>query len=137
MSRLRLNNSNDIIANSIQLIDGNELNNIFDVFLKKTEEADIVGIAPDTLNTLQEIANSIDNDPDFFKTIDNKINLKRDITDSYSKSEINNTKDQTNILINTKLNASEIYNYYDKIQTQGFLNLQSKYYRCAYKITKY
>ena len=35
MSILRLNNSTDIIANSIQLIDGNALNNIFYDFKTK------------------------------------------------------------------------------------------------------
>ena len=65
MSRLRLNNSNDIIANTIQLIEGNELNHIFDIFLLKSEASDIVGIPPDTLNSLQEIAQAIGNDPIF------------------------------------------------------------------------
>ena len=62
---LSMNNSKDIIANSIRLVNKNEMKDINDILLSKSDAAAIVGIAPDTLNTLQEIAESINNDNTF------------------------------------------------------------------------
>ena len=62
---LNLNNTEQIICDSIFLIKGDGIKNIYDLFLSKSDAAGIVGLAPDTLNTLQEIANSIGNDDDF------------------------------------------------------------------------
>ena len=84
MSRsINVNNTERIIADSIFLIDNDNLTDIRSLFLYRTEAANIVGIPPDTLNTLQEIADAINNDPNFFQTINNEINLKRNISDSY------------------------------------------------------
>ena len=64
--RLSLTNSNDIVCNSARIINGDLLQDIFDIFLTKGEGADIVGVAPDVLNTLGEIAESIGNSPTFY-----------------------------------------------------------------------
>ena len=85
---LNLNNSNDMIANSIHLIQGNALTNLVALFLTKDEAHDIVGIAPDTLDTLAEIAQAIGNDANFFITINNQLALKANLADVYSKSYI-------------------------------------------------
>ncbi len=91
MSRvLNLNNTERIIADSVFLIQGDGLININDLFLTKDEGSNIVGIAPDTLDTLQEIANAIGNDSDFINTINTQLNLKRNIADSYDKTYIDN-----------------------------------------------
>ena len=91
MSRtLNLNNTEQIICDSIFLIKGDDTKNIYDLFLSKSDAADIVGLPPETLNTLQEIANSIGNDADFFNTITTQINQKRNISDSYGKTDIDN-----------------------------------------------
>ena len=67
MSRtLNLNNTEQIICDIIFLMRGDEIQNIHDLSLSKSDAADIVGLAPETLNSLQEIANSIGNDADFF-----------------------------------------------------------------------
>ena len=131
MSRsVNINNTERIIADSIFLIDNNDLIDIRSLFLYRTEASEIVGIPPDTLNTLQEIAEAINNDPNFFQTIDNKINLKRNITDSYSKTDVNNlllnhyTKTESDTLLNAKLNASVISNYYNKTETNNLLSLR-------------
>ena len=58
--------------------------------LTKEEASGIIGIAPETLNTLQELANSIGNDADFINTINTKLSLKRNITESYDKTNIDN-----------------------------------------------
>ena len=131
MSRsVNINNTESIIADSIFLIDSNDLIDIRSLFLYRTEASDIVGIPPDTLNTLQEIADAINNDPNFFQTINNELNLKRYITDSYSKTDVNTlllnhyTKTESDTLLNAKLNASVISNYYNKTEIDGFNNLR-------------
>ena len=49
----------------------------------------MTGLPPSTLNTLQELAAAINNDPNFFTYIRNQLELKRDISDSYDKNYIN------------------------------------------------
>ena len=66
MLRFNLNTSNDIGANTVHLIEGNELSNMLDIFLLKMAASDIVGIPPDPLNASQEIADAINNDPNLF-----------------------------------------------------------------------
>ena len=43
-----LTNSNDIIANSVSIVQDNEIVNVLDLI------SQITGLAPETLNTLQE-----------------------------------------------------------------------------------
>ena len=54
-----LSNSIDIIANSFAIVQDNRLVNILDLI------SQITGLAPATLNTLQELAASINNDNTF------------------------------------------------------------------------
>ena len=68
MSNLSLTNSVDIVCNSLKLIQNNDLVDVFNLFLLKSEGANIVGLAPSTLNTLQEVANAIGDDANFFNT---------------------------------------------------------------------
>ena len=65
MSNLSLTNSKDIVCNSLRIAQGSDLVDISKLFLLKNDAADIVGIAPDDLNTLQEIAAAIGNDANF------------------------------------------------------------------------
>ena len=87
---LNLNNTERIICDRIFLIRDDDIINIYDLFLSRNDAADIVGLTPDTLNTLQENANSIGNDADFFGTINTRINLKRNLSDSYDKTYVDN-----------------------------------------------
>ena len=59
--------------NNDSIMIGNE--DIYDIFLTKTSGSDIVGISPEDLNTLQEIANAIGNDANFITTINNELNF--------------------------------------------------------------
>ena len=63
---LNLNNTERIICDSIVLTRNDDIINIYDLFSSKSDAADIVGLPPDTLNTLREIANSIGNDAFLF-----------------------------------------------------------------------
>ena len=53
---VNLTNSNDIAANSVSLANTSDVVNVLDQFYKKHEVIeDIVGLPPDTLNTLHEL----------------------------------------------------------------------------------
>ena len=55
-------NSIDIVANSVSLCDEDSVDNIFDNFLKKPDTiTQIICSPPDTLNTIQKLAESINN----------------------------------------------------------------------------
>ena len=103
-----LSNSVDLIANSVKIIKGNQLEDITTLFLSKDEAVSgIVGIPPATLNTLEKISNALDNDPNFFTSnegrlqskaniaeVETKLNLKADVLTTYSKTETNNITDK-------------------------------------------
>ena len=59
----------------------------------------MVDSAPDTLNTLNELATALGNDPNFATTIASQIGLKADIT-------VVNELSQT---INNKVNKEDVY----------------------------
>ena len=74
---LSLTNSKDIIANSISLIIGNKVVDLNDLFLTKDSSvSDIIGLAPEDLDTIAEIAAAINNDNNVFGTIQNLLALK-------------------------------------------------------------
>jgi hypothetical protein len=54
--------------------------------------ADLVDSAPDTLNTLQELANALGGDENFSATITEEIGKKVNSSDVYTKSEIDGIK---------------------------------------------
>lgn len=56
-------NSNDIVANSISLVDKRKVINILDLVPKKTDAIQqLVGVPPETLNKIQKLADSINID---------------------------------------------------------------------------
>ena len=67
----------------------NGLIDVRSLLLHRTEASDIIGIAPETLNTLQEIEEAINNDANPFQAIDNQINLKRH-GKTYVSTSLNN-----------------------------------------------
>ena len=74
---LNLSNTDRISCDIMFLKRDDEIINIYDLFLSRNDAADIVGLPPETFNTLHEIANSIGNDADFLNTITTQINLER------------------------------------------------------------
>ena len=81
-----LTNSIDIVANSVSLYNANPVKNILDLFLKKTDAiAQIIGVPPETLNTIQKLVESINNDQTVYNTINNKLNQKAKSADVYRK----------------------------------------------------
>ena len=61
-----LNNSEDIVANSIGIIKGNKTIDVYESI------SAVQGLAPETLNSLEKVATAIDNNPQFFQTVANK-----------------------------------------------------------------
>ena len=108
---------------------------IFDIFAQKSDVSSITGLPPETLNTLQKIADAIHDDPEFFNYVNTQLNLKRNIADSYDKYYIDNlinlyyTKLQIDSILNSKLDSSLINNYYTTTQTTTLLN---NYYNKSY-----
>ena len=74
----------------------------------------ITGLAPETLNTLQKLAESINNDNTFYNTLNNQLSLKATAADVYSKSQTY-TQYQINSSLsgnNLPLQHQQIYHYH-------------------------
>ena len=68
---ISLNNSKDIVANSVSIIQGNRT-----IDLVETIDA-VQGFAPSTLNSLEKLAKAMNDDPNFFTELSNAINTKQ------------------------------------------------------------
>ena len=67
---LILTNSNDVIVNSLSLIDQNKIIDVNQRFSSKLDAIDtIVGLAPETLNTLAKLREAINNDSTFYQNL--------------------------------------------------------------------
>ena len=103
-----LTSSIDIIANSVSVVQ--KIVNILDTI------SQISGLAPETLDTLQELAQSINNDNTFYNTINNQLVSKANSADVYtqlqtfSQTEINNklSEKQDSITLTSSLTLSAI-----------------------------
>jgi homoserine acetyltransferase len=95
-NQLSMTNSRDIICNSLSIISGDSLNDVSNLF----------------------------------QLLTNQINSKINVVDTYDKIAINAilenyyTQEQTSTLLNEKLDATEISNYYNKTETDAFFNLR-------------
>jgi hypothetical protein len=70
-----LDNSKDIIANPISVIDKNKVIYLKELFLSKLDAINhIVGLPVETLNSLQKLGEAINNDGDFFNSMMRQIN---------------------------------------------------------------
>ena len=82
---LSLTNSEDIIANSVSII--NSKGQLVDLIQLLGET--FIGLPPDTLDTLEKIATAIDNDPAFLTTVRALLDTKAEKTITYTKLEVN------------------------------------------------
>ena len=69
LSQLSLSNTERVIADSIFLIVDSELKDIYDIFLTKSDASTIVGLDPQTIIILQDIANQIGNNSNWYQDI--------------------------------------------------------------------
>ena len=63
----------EIIADSVSLVEGNEIINIKDKFYDKstvnTMLSSVVGLPPETLNSLQKVSTALNGDPNFLQQL--------------------------------------------------------------------
>jgi ribonuclease PH len=113
-----LNNSKDIVANSISVIDKHKVIDLKELFLSKVDAKNsIVGLPVETLNSLQQLGEAINNDGDVFNSMTKQINLKSDI--SYVTNQIDiiitkflnyDTREQSNVKLLLKSDRFNTYN---------------------------
>ena len=82
MSNLSLTGLRDIKCNNIFLNYLNDIKNVLDVFALKNELSSIIGLPPQTLDTIEKLAEALGNNPDFFNYVDQQLALKRNVLDS-------------------------------------------------------
>ena len=125
MSNLSLTNFRNGSFTNIQLVYNNDNKNILDIFCTKEELQNVIGLPPTTLDTLQELAAALNNNPDFFNYVQSQLNLKMNTSDCYNKNYIDTlilnyyTISQINNLLNDKLNSNVINNYYTKTESDA------------------
>ena len=106
---LSLNNSKDIVANSVSIIKGNKT-----VDVLATIDA-VTGLAPDTLNSLEKLAKAMNDDPNFFTAISTAIGDKADKITTY-------TRLVTNDLLDKKVDDTEMVDYALKTYVTSAVN---------------
>lgn len=72
-----------------------------------TAVSNLVNQAPETLDTLNELANALGNDPNFATTVTNQIGTKANASDVYNKTQVY-TKTEANNLLNGKVSSSTV-----------------------------
>lgn len=73
--------------------------------------ADLVDSAPETLNTLNELAAALNDDPNFATTVANQIGTKANATDVYTKAACNSTIDsKISSAIASKVTSTDVKN---------------------------
>lgn len=104
-----------------------------------TKVANLVSSAPETLDTLNELANALGNDPNFATSVATQIGNKANSSDVYSKSETDNllsnkasTVDLATVAttgsyndLSNKPNIPDANNFYTKAQTDELLILKA------------
>ena len=81
-----LTNSNDLVVNSLSLIEEERVIDVEGLFLRTLEAIDnIVGLAPDTLNTLAKLGEAINNDSNFYGSVITDLAFKANTLDTYRK----------------------------------------------------
>ena len=96
-----LSNSKDIVANSVSVVKGNR-------FVDVLETIDAVqGLAPETLNSLEKLANALNNDSNYFQTVSSAISNKADAATTYTKTEVDNNINDLEEVVMTELDAKQ------------------------------
>lgn len=75
----------------------------------------LIGSTPETLDTLHELATALGNDPNFATTITTQLGKKANITDVYTKSEVDTA-------IENVVASDELENYYTKTEVDDALS---------------
>jgi hypothetical protein len=79
-----LTTSNDLVVNSLSLVEENKVIDVKELFLSKLDTIDhIVGLAPETLNTLAKLGEAINNDSNFYQSLITDLSFQANTLDTY------------------------------------------------------
>ena len=95
---LSLNNSKDIVANSISVLKGNRTIDVLETINA------LSGLAPATLNSLEKLATALNNDAGFFTSVTTALSNKAETSTTYTRSA-------TNTLLDAKVDDTEMTDY--------------------------
>ena len=95
---LSLNNSKDIVANSVSVLKGNQT-----IDLLQSLDS-VTGLAPATLNSLEKLAKALNDDAGFFTTVTTALSNKAETSTTYTQSVVNG-------LLDLKVDDTEMANY--------------------------
>ena len=76
MSSLNLNNTENINADSIFLVVGNEFKDIYDIFATIDDLSNVSGIDQNIINDLTNISNQLPSDSNWYQNILDVLNLR-------------------------------------------------------------
>ena len=135
----------EIIADTISLQEGSKIVNIKEKFYDKstvnTMLSSVVGLPPETLNSLEKVSTALNGDPNFFTTVNDKFKDKQNTLSNGtlitgSKSLLNTTTSTLKNIVGANLTLTETENNltieatdaYDKPNIDNkFLNKQNKF----------
>lgn len=96
--------------------------------LASSKVSELVGGAPETLDTLNELAAALGDDPNFATTMTNLIGTKANKTDVYTKAEcttvINNAISSSNHVSSTSITEIKVIDELPQIQETGVLYIK-------------
>ena len=85
---LNLTTNNAMIVDSLSLIEKNEVIDVKTLFFSKLDAIrGIVGLAPETLNTVARLGEAIKNDSTFYQNLVRDLSFKANTADAYRKIE--------------------------------------------------
>jgi hypothetical protein len=103
-----LSNTVDIVANTLSVIDENKVIDVRELFLSKLDAIDnIVGLPPDTLNTLQKLGEAINNDSNFYESLIQDLSFKANAKDTYRKTETYTEEEVNQLFTDTSANLTK------------------------------
>ena len=111
-----LNNSKDIVANSHSITNGDKTIDV----LETIDAAQGLAPAPETLNSLEKLANALNGDSKYFQTVAAAISDKADKSTTYSKPVVNG-------LLDAKVDDAEMTNYATKTTTYTRTDVDTKF----------
>lgn len=94
------------VTNAIAAIPGTDLTGYATESYVTNKIEALVNSAPDALDTLEELANALGDDPNFATTITNELAKKIDSSYVYTKNEINSMSYVSTSALNTRLNTA-------------------------------
>ena len=129
MSSLNLNNTENINADSIFLVVGNEFKNIYDIFATIDDLSNVSGIDQNIINDLTNISNQLPSNTDWYQNILDELNLRAFTSLTYSRTYIDNlienyyTKGQVNNLTGDKFKVTCSVLEFGDVSNLGLNNL--------------